>query len=81
VIAGRGRDHSAFFLIGGKLRECVARAAFLKTSGALQVVGLQKISMPGDLAQRNGRQTGRIKNGAFDAVARRFDLLECGHAL
>ena len=50
VIASRRRDHASFFLIGRKLRERVARASLLKTSGALQVVELAKNLHAGDFA-------------------------------
>jgi len=63
-------------LIRRKLREGVACAAFLKTSGALEVVELAKDLHARDFAQRNRWRTGRIINGAFDALARRLDILE-----
>ena len=60
VIAGRSRDDAALLLIGRKLRERVARAAFLETSGALQVVELAENLHAGDFAQRNRRRAGRV---------------------
>ncbi len=50
VITGRSGDDAAFLLIGGQLRECVARAAFLKTSGPLCVVELAENFHARDLA-------------------------------
>ena len=81
VISGRRRDHAAFLLIGRKLSKRIARPAFLKTSGALQVFELAKNFHAGDLAQRNGWRAGRIKHRAFDALAGRFDVFERDHAL
>ena len=81
VIARGGRDHAAFLLVGRQLRESVARAAFLETAGALQVVELAENFHPGDLAQRNRRLAGRIIDRAFDSLPRLFDVFERDHAL
>jgi len=42
VIACRGGDDTAFLLFDGQLCKGIPRAAFLKTSRALQVVELAK---------------------------------------
>jgi len=81
MIAGGSRDNAAFFLFIRKLDQRVARAAFLKTSGALQVVELAEDLHAGDLAQRNGWRTRRMEDGAFNALVRGLDVLERDHAL
>ena len=81
VIARRSRNDAPLLLIGWKLRERVARAAFLETSGALQVVELAENFHAGDFAQRNRWRTRRIINRAFNAIARLLDVLKRDHAV
>jgi len=61
------------------LCEDVARASFLKTARALQVVELAENFHAQGLAQRNRMLAGRTVNRASDAVARRFDVFERDH--
>src|SRR5437667_5106871 len=81
MVASRGRDHAPFFLVGRQLDKGVARASFLKTARALQVVELAENFHARGLAQRDRRPAGRIVNRVGDAVARRFDVFERDHAL
>ena len=81
MIAGGSRDDAPLLLFGRKLRKRVACAAFLKTSGPLQVVELAENFHAGDLAERDGMPTGRVVDSACDPVAGRFDVFEGDHAV
>src|SRR5437870_9945540 len=80
VVAGGRSGDAAFFLVVGQLREGIARAAFLETSGALQVVELAVDLHAADLAQCDGRRTWRIEDRAGDTFARGSNVIERDHA-
>ena len=75
VIAGGGGDDASLFLLGRKLDEGVARAAFLETAGALEVIELAVNLHPGELAQRDRMRAGRFVDGAFDSLRGFFDVV------
>jgi hypothetical protein len=81
VIAGRCRDDAALLLFGRELGKRLPCAAFLKTSGPLQVVELTENLHAGDFAQRNGMLTGGIINCGSNAITSRFDVFERNHAI
>ncbi|MBA3651944.1 MAG: hypothetical protein H0W66_10815, partial [Chthoniobacterales bacterium] len=66
------------FLLVGKLDEGVARAAFLKAPGALEVVELAINLHPGELAERDRLRAGRFVDRAFDAPGGSLDVVEGG---
>ena len=78
VIAGRGGDHAFLFCSAEKLREGVARAAFLEAAGALEIVELAINLHPGELAQRDRLRAGRFVNRALDAAGGFFDVVKGG---
>src|SRR6266481_1894387 len=81
MIASRGRDYSAFFLLRGQLRERIACAAFFEASGALQVVQLAKNLHAGELTQRDRCPTGRVVDCPLDSFPSSLDITERDHAV
>ena len=79
MIPGGRCNYPTLLLLGRQLRQSIARPAFFEASGALQVVQFAINLHAGDLAQRNGGRAGRIKDRAFNAAARRFDVIERDH--
>jgi hypothetical protein len=72
---GRRRGHdAAAALLGVKLLQRVARAAFLEAAGALQVVELAKNVRAGQLRQPDRLDAGRHVDSARDSLARGFDV-------
>src|SRR5438105_9331092 len=78
IARGRG-DHATLLLIRRQLGQSVTSAAFLETSGSLQIVEFAENFHARDLTERDGRRTGRIVNRTSDPFARRFDILERDH--
>jgi hypothetical protein len=58
VVASRGGDDATLLLLGRKLRERIARPAFLKTCRALQTLELAEDFHAGDVAQRDRMRSG-----------------------
>ena len=81
MIASRGRDYSAFFLLRGQLRERIACAAFFEASGALQVVQLAKNLHAGELTQRDRCPTGRVVDCPLDSFPSSLDITKRDHAV
>ena len=75
-VSSGSSDDAALCLLGQKLGEGVVRAAFLEAAGALEVVEFAENLHPGELAQRDRLGTGRLVNGALDALGRGFDIGE-----
>jgi hypothetical protein len=80
MIARRSCDHPALLLFLRQLSERVACAAFLKTSGPLQVIQLAENFGPRQFAQRNRRQAWRVVDRIRNAFSRRLDVLKCDQA-
>src|SRR4029450_894478 len=81
VITSGGGDDAALLLISGQLRECITRAALLKTSGALQVVELAENFHTRDFAECDRGLTRRIINLIGNALTRGFDVVKSDHKL
>src|SRR3977135_723124 len=80
MIARRSRNDPALLLIGRKLCERVACAAFLEASRPLQVVQLAEDFHPRDFTEWDGGRTRGIVNRVRNSFARRFDVLKCEQA-
>src|SRR5438034_870134 len=80
MIARRSCDDSALLLFLRQLSERVACAAFLKTSGPLQVIQLAENFGPRQFAQRNRGQAWRVVNRIRNAFSSRLDVLKCDQA-
>ena len=76
MIPGGGGDHALLFLRRRKFRKGIMRAAFLEAAGALKVVEFAENLHPGELAERDRLGTGRLVNGAFNALGGSFDIGE-----
>jgi hypothetical protein len=79
VIAGRCGNDAALPRVGRELQQRVARAAFLETAGALQVIELAINVRAGELRKRDRFDAGRVVDASRDPVACGFDIGERDH--